>query len=490
MQVILTCFQSGDPFGPLTRNKPAALLPVLNIPLLQHQIELCVSEGLNEIHVAVVDHPVAIRQFVGDGARWGANIRVQTFKDPCEATETIARLKDRLRGPIILLPVENCLNIAIAELKAFHNSHDGKLTRLLCSKEVVADPKTESDSPMVADLTFAEPVDSGILIVDSPADSAAAPETMVFGGAWSRVNSPAGLWTANMACLDGRFPVLTAKLRSPMDDGIRIGHHTDLHGSSVLKGPCLIGDFAGIRSEVQVDPYSAIGESVILDKGAQVGSSIILDHTYVGSQTTIKNSVAAGNIILNIRIGSWAAVPDPFLLADVRKKVITPWTFHFLDKSIAISLLILTTPLWLMKGFLRIAAGKPFFARKRAFTWESSSGTDEIYEAKPVDQLYFDNSGGFISRLPGLIDVATGRLALVGVRPLEKIQELTDWEDWTKQRFEAPAGLFTPIDAEGMHDGSDEEKIIAENMYTGQRSFRHNLRVLAKAVNNLIFTRR
>jgi lipopolysaccharide/colanic/teichoic acid biosynthesis glycosyltransferase len=85
-----------------------------------------------------------------------------------------------------------------------------------------------------------------------------------------------------------------------------------------------------------------------------------------------------------------------------------------------------------------------------------------------------------------LIDVISGRLALVGVRPLGKIDELTYTEDWAKQRFEAPAGLFTPVDAEAMNEALEEEKVMAENLYVAKRSFREDVKVLLKALRNLI----
>jgi NDP-sugar pyrophosphorylase family protein len=487
MDVILTCFQLGEPFGPLTRLNPVALLPVLNTPLLQHHIELCATAGVKDIHIAAVDHPAVVRRFVGDGARWGAQIRVWTFKDPCDGSETIARLADKLTGPVTLIPVENCLDLPIGNLRAYHASHDRKVTRVLCSNELTADPNSENGCPLIADVVLPEPLDSGVMVVDSPADLKEVAETMVFGGAWTRISSPHSLWAANMACLDGRFPRLTEKLRAHRDNDVWLGHHTSVNASSIIMGPTLVGDFSSVRSEVQIGPYSAIGDSAILDNGAQVNSSLVFDHTYVGQQMNVKDSIAAENIIMNIRIGSWAAVTDPFLIADVRGKLVIPWTVQLLGKSTAVILLVLTAPIWLVRGLLRFARGKAFFAKKKVVAWDYTTGAEGLNGATTVEHLYFDDSGKFISRLPGLIDVVKGRLALVGVRPLEEADDLTYTEDWAKQRFQAPAGLFTPVDAEAMDDGLEEEKVIAENLYATQRSFRQDLSVLGKSIRNLVF---
>jgi len=487
MEVILTCFQPSEPFGPLTRMNPVALLPVLNTPLLQHKIEYCVSSGLKVIHVAAVDNPATIREFVGHGARWGAQIKVWTFKEPCEGRATIVRLADKLEGPVMVMPVENCLDLTIESLQAFHASHDRNVTRVLCSNETTADPKVENGSPFVGDLVHEEPVDSGVMLADSPAAAQEMGESMVFRGAWVRVDTPHGLWTANMACLDGRFPSFTQKLTARNANNVWMGHHTTVSASANIKGPTYVGDFASVRPEVRVGSYSVIGDSAILDKGSLVGSSLIIDHTYVGSQTSLEYSIAAGSIVMSMRIGSWAAVPDPFLVADVRGKILIPWTVQLANRFLAVVLLVLTAPIWLVKGLVRLARGKPFFARKRVLAWDFTTGAEGLSGARAFNHLFFDDSGGIVSRLPGLIDVSKGRLALVGVRPLEESDELTYEENWVKLRFEAHPGLFTPVDAEGMQDGVEEEKVIAENLYVAQRSFREDLVVLGKAIKKLIF---
>ena len=141
MEVILTCFESSESFGPLTRLQPVGLLPALNVPLLQHQIEMCVSNGLKDIHIAVVDHPVPVRSFVGDGSRWGASIKVWTLKHSCSASETIAWLANKLVGPVLVLPVEHFVDIPLADLIAFHDSHAKKVSTLFCEKETDSDFK-------------------------------------------------------------------------------------------------------------------------------------------------------------------------------------------------------------------------------------------------------------------------------------------------------------------------------------------------------------
>ncbi|MDQ1284939.1 MAG: hypothetical protein QG663_342 [Thermodesulfobacteriota bacterium] len=489
MKVILTCFESGTPFGPLTQFQPVALLPVLNIPLLQRQIEMCVSAGFKDIDIAVVDHPLAIKGFVGDGKRWGASIRVWTFKDACSSLETVSRLSDKLEGQIMVLPVEHCVDFNIGDLASFHQSHEMKITRLFCASRLRAVSKLEQGAAPVASHTLQEPVDSGIVIIDSPSDTDATDNRMIFSGSWIPINSARRLWSANMACLDGLFPLLTNGINVHGDKEVRVGHHSAVDATTLTVGPVLLGDFVSVRSKAQVGPYAVIGKGAIIDKEAHVSHSLILNHVYVGTQTTMNFVIVADNNVMNMRLGTWVAVTDPFLVSSVREKILAPWTVQLFNKGIAIFLLLLTCPIWLIKGIFRMISGKPFFDRSSFFQWDSSSGAAGLARGRNLEHLTFNDSRGLVSRLPGLIDVAKGRLALVGMRPLGESIVLTNTDDWTIPRFSSPAGLFTPVDAELINDGLDEEKIVAETFFATQQSFRQDLQVLLKSLRNLVFHR-
>jgi NDP-sugar pyrophosphorylase family protein len=487
MKVILTCFESGTPFGPLTQFQPVALLPILNVSLLQRQIEMCVAAGFKDIDIVVVDHPLAIKSFVGDGARWGASIRVITFKDACSSLETISRLSDKLEGPVMVLPVEHCLNFSIGDLQTFHQSHEAKVTRLLCACQLKADLQFEQKSAPLSSHTLPEPIDSGILIIDSPLDSNSGHEHMIFSGSWIPINSPRRFWSANMAFLAGLFPMLTAGINVEADNNVRVGHHSMLDATSVIEGPVFLGDFVSVRSETRVGPYAVIGSGSIIDKEANVSYSVVLKHVYMGTQTTMNLVVVAGNRVMNMRLGTWVEISDPFLVSSVKEKILVPWTVQLFNRGVAILLLVLTTPVWFLKGLFRRISGKPFFDHKSFFHWDSSSGSAGLATGRNSELLTFNDSNGLVSRIPGLVDVARGKLALVGVRPLEESIVLTYTEDWTIPRFSSPAGLFTPVDAELMNDAMDEEKIVAENLFAAQPGFKQDLKVLWKSLKNLLF---
>jgi len=81
--------------GDLTRllqSRPLGLLPVVNKPLVQHWMEAFARAGLTHITLVLSDFPEQIRQFVGDGSRWGFDaVNFISLAAVADETELLSR---------------------------------------------------------------------------------------------------------------------------------------------------------------------------------------------------------------------------------------------------------------------------------------------------------------------------------------------------------------------------------------------------------------
>jgi len=64
----------GTRMGSLTRNMPKVMLPLLGKPLLEHTISLLKKYGVNEICLNLHYFPDVIRDFFGDGSKFGVKL--------------------------------------------------------------------------------------------------------------------------------------------------------------------------------------------------------------------------------------------------------------------------------------------------------------------------------------------------------------------------------------------------------------------------------
>jgi hypothetical protein len=81
MNMVLICPAKCRNVAALAELLPLALQPVLGKPLIEHWLEQVVASGAREVSIVAADRPRQILDFVGDGARWGVRIDVQSEFD-------------------------------------------------------------------------------------------------------------------------------------------------------------------------------------------------------------------------------------------------------------------------------------------------------------------------------------------------------------------------------------------------------------------------
>ena len=74
MKGVILAGGKGRRLRPLTCNTPKPMLPLLEKPVLEYNIELLRQHGIREIAITVQYMSAAIKQYFGDGSKWGVNL--------------------------------------------------------------------------------------------------------------------------------------------------------------------------------------------------------------------------------------------------------------------------------------------------------------------------------------------------------------------------------------------------------------------------------
>ncbi|MGC8605491.1 MAG: hypothetical protein ACP5VS_17640, partial [Desulfomonilaceae bacterium] len=336
------------------------MLPVLNRPILEWHIMNCVRNGIKIIHIIAVENPLAVGEFVHPDTRWGASIEMLVYKDPCGVRELLTRISGLVQDKVLIIPAEILINV---EYQYLVNLHHSKTTITKVLTDGCVDFHSNKQSHNCYKKLSPVSIETGIYIVDKGALNSSEEIAYSWDGSFVSIQTPRDLWIANMTALMGCFDnFLGSDYRRPSNNEPEIGHHTYTDSTVVLKTPCLIGDHCKINSGVSVSKFSVIGNGVIIDHGATIESSVIFKDTYVGTDTSIENCLVSGNVMMNLDIGSWTSVDDQFLLSGVKKRLEYSFSEKLFDKSLALLLLIATSPVWTIKGFIRVIGRKSFFA--------------------------------------------------------------------------------------------------------------------------------
>ena len=104
-----------------------------------------------------------------------------------------------------------------------------------------------------------------------------------------------------------------------MAPGIWIGFHAHVSAGAQLHAPCWLGQHVIIGEGAVLGPGTIIEEGAFIERAAEISQSYVGPYTFVGRYSEIKDSIAWGNTLLNLKTGSSAKVPDPFVLCALRR---------------------------------------------------------------------------------------------------------------------------------------------------------------------------
>ncbi len=85
MRGVILAAGKGTRMLPLTRHRPKPLVPVLDMPMIEHIIKGIVAAGVDELCVVVGYKAEMIREYLGDGERYGAQV-VYCLQEDCGGT--------------------------------------------------------------------------------------------------------------------------------------------------------------------------------------------------------------------------------------------------------------------------------------------------------------------------------------------------------------------------------------------------------------------
>ncbi len=101
-QGVILAAGKGSRIFPLSTNYPKPLLPVLNKPIMQYQIEAMKNLGIKEIVVVVGILGNKIKSFFGNGKKFGVNISYVSDYNPQGIASSLMKARNKITGPFVL----------------------------------------------------------------------------------------------------------------------------------------------------------------------------------------------------------------------------------------------------------------------------------------------------------------------------------------------------------------------------------------------------
>jgi len=118
----------GTRLSPLTLETPKVLLPIARIPLIEYTLSWLKSHGISEIAINLHHLGGKIKDFLGDGSRFGVKISYSTEERLLGTAGGVKRMEHFLNGTFVVFYGDNLTDFDLSVMIKFHQEKKAMAT--------------------------------------------------------------------------------------------------------------------------------------------------------------------------------------------------------------------------------------------------------------------------------------------------------------------------------------------------------------------------
>ncbi len=339
----------GTRLRPLTDLISKPMAPIVNRPVMEHIIKLLAGHGFKDIVCNLHYFPDEIKNYFGDGSKWGVNI-VYSFEEELLGTAGgVKKVEDFFQGQTFLVVSGDALtDIDLSSAYDFHKEKKGEATLVLTRVEdtsqfgvVLLDDEKRikgfQEKPLSGEAK-SDLANSGIYFFESSIFRYMPPKGQFYDFGknlfpdllrrdvpyygyrhkryWNDVGSLDEYQMGNFDALEGKVKVdIPGKM---IKEGVWIGRNCKIQEDVIIIPPVCIGDDCIIKSGAKLygpiilGDNTTVGERAILYRGIKWGSGYIgkdasLIGAIIGYAAEIKDKAS---VLEKAVIGSRSIIKD------------------------------------------------------------------------------------------------------------------------------------------------------------------------------------
>ncbi len=334
----------GTRIRPLSANRPKPMLPVVNRPILERVLERLVAAGLREAIVLTYHEPAKIRAALGNGDRFGMELRYfEADRDHGTAGAVARGARLRRAERYLVLSGDVLTDLDLGDLLAAHASHGRAVTIALTRVPnplqfgiVIIDGDGQVrhflEKPTWGEV-FSDTVNTGAYVVEERAleqvpeheafdfsrdlfprllEAGVALHGHVVSGYWRDVGDPESYLAAHADFFDGTLRLVPPGSRvhaggGPvwLEEGASIEDGAEVRGTVVVGAGCRV--HAGARLQDVV-----LGPGTVVGPRAEVRRTVTWEEAVIGPDVRVESAVIGARV----RIGTGAVVEAGTVVAD------------------------------------------------------------------------------------------------------------------------------------------------------------------------------
>jgi NDP-sugar pyrophosphorylase family protein len=301
---------------PLTLDVPKPLVPVMDVPVVDHIIDFLAHHGVDDLVINVHYFAEAIERHIGAGARW--NVRMEYLREPklMGSAGAVKQVASRFDDTFVVIGCDDVTDIDLRAAVEFHRKSRAEATIVLAEAEdvrhygvVAVDgdgairgfqekpaPGTEAGHLVNTGIYVFEPAvldrippgefyDFGKQVFPDMLARGARFFGVRMPGYWCDIGTPREYRRGHFDALAGRVRLKTLE-GAKLDGGVLTGPGVRVHPSARVTGPACIGAGSRIDANAVIE-RSILWSHVVVDAGASVVDAVLGENARVAAAAKI-----------------------------------------------------------------------------------------------------------------------------------------------------------------------------------------------------------
>jgi len=343
MKAIIMAGGFGTRLRPLTINLPKPMVPIGNIPMMEHVVNLLKRNGFDELVSLLFFQAEEIKNHFGDGHKYGVKM---DYLQPTEDYGTAGAVRfaeDFIDDTVLVISGDVLTDFDLGKAIEWHREKKADATIMLTRVEnplpygiVIIDDQGKIvrflEKPSWGE-AFSDTINTGIYILEPHAVRLIPPRTnfdfsqnlyplmlskkmglygMVTDGYWKDVGNIKEYARAHRDLLSGEINLDLGLLKKKTDEAeIYFGKNVHLGDDVKFKGVVILGDNSTISSGAEIN-NTVIGSRVKVGEKSSLYNSIVWADTWVGAESKLEQAIVCSHSW----IGENVVLMDDTIISD------------------------------------------------------------------------------------------------------------------------------------------------------------------------------
>ncbi len=333
----------GTRLRPLTINLPKPMVPIGNIPMMEHVVNLLKKNGFDDLVSLLFFQGDEIKSHFGDGHKFGVKMEYLQPTDDYGTAGAVRCADDFIDDTVLVISGDVLTDFDLSKAVRWHRDKHADATILLTRVEnplpygIVI---TDDDGHIVQFLEkpswgemFSDTINTGIYILEPHTVRLIPPSTnfdfsqnlyplmlskkmglygLIMDGYWKDVGNVDEYTRAHTDLLSGNINLdLGTEKRKVGDADLFVGRNVQIGSEVEFGGVIVLGDDSLIADGVKIT-NSVIGPKARIGEKASIGRSVIWPDVIVGAESHLQQSIVYTNSHINKNV----ALLDNVIVSD------------------------------------------------------------------------------------------------------------------------------------------------------------------------------